>query len=108
MNNSTDLLTGVSEILTESTKAMSVFSARAMVLGSFFDAAIPYLAPLQRIEVTQSFRRRIEDVMSMMDDVSLPAEYHSTLLDLTNSVLATLENKRQGITSATQGRSPAK
>ena len=28
--------------------------------------------------------------MSRMDDVALPAEYHSTLLDLTNGILAGL------------------
>jgi hypothetical protein len=28
--------------------------------------------------------------MSLMDDVPLPAEYHSAMLELTNAILATL------------------
>lgn len=28
--------------------------------------------------------------MSLMDDVALPAEYHSTLLELTNAILTAL------------------
>lgn len=39
---------------------------------------------------TRSFRQGIEDVLSLMDDVVLPAEYHSALLELTNAIFATL------------------
>ncbi|WP_288831042.1 hypothetical protein [uncultured Paraburkholderia sp.] len=56
----------------------------------FLDAALPQLTTLQRVEVTRSFREGIEDAMSRMDDVALPVEYYSALLDLTNNVLAAL------------------
>jgi hypothetical protein len=58
--------------------------------ASFFDAAVSQLTTLQKGEVAWSFRHGVEDVMSLMDDVTLPAEYHSTLLELTNDILAAL------------------
>ena len=69
---------------------MAVLGARTMVLGKFHDAVLPHLTPLQRVDVIRSFRLGIEDAMSRMDDVALPAEYHSTRLELTHAILATL------------------
>ena len=66
-------------------------AARAMVLGRFLDAASPQLTAQQRAKVATSFRQGIETAMSLMDDVPLPGEYHSTMLELTNAILATLE-----------------
>ena len=77
-------------LVTSNTKAVSMLGARAMVLGKFFDAALPYLTTLQCIKVIRSFRQGIEDALSAMDDVALPAEYHSALLELTNAILAEL------------------
>lgn len=67
-----------------------------MVLGKFHDAVLPHLTPLQRVDVIRSFRLGIEDAMSRMDDVALPAEYHSALLELTNSILAALSREPTG------------
>ena len=61
-----------------------------MVLGKFLEAVLPHLTTLQRVEITQSFRQGIEEALSLMDDVALPAEYHLALLELTNAILATL------------------
>jgi hypothetical protein len=69
---------------------MGALGARAMVLGKFLEAVLPHLTTLQRIEITGAFRQGIEEAMSLMDDVALPAEYHSALLDLTNAILAAL------------------
>jgi len=77
-------------LVADNTKTVSILGARTMVLGKFFDAALPHLMPLQRASVTRSFRQGIEDAMARMDDVALPAEYHSTLLQLTNTILAAL------------------
>ena len=71
-----------------------------MVLGTFLDAALPQLTTLQRVEVARSFRQGIEDAMSHMDDVALPAEYHSALLERTNTILAALEREPPGDLSA--------
>jgi hypothetical protein len=69
-------------------KTAAVLGARAMVLGTFVEAVLPHLTPLQREEVAGSFRHGIEDAMALMDDVALPAECHSTVLELTNAILA--------------------
>jgi hypothetical protein len=69
---------------------MSMLEARAMVLGTFLETVLPHFTTLQHVEVTRSFRQGIEDAMSLMDDVALPAEYHSTLLELTNAIRAAL------------------
>ena len=67
-----------------------------MVLGKFLEAALPELTSLQRVEITRSFREGIEDALALMDDVALPAEYHSALLELTNSILAALSRAPAG------------
>ena len=93
MKNSDDVLNHMSRLVTGNTKTISVLGARAMVLNKFFDAALPQLTSLQRGEVTRSFRQGIEDILSLMDDVALPAEYYPALLDLTNTILAALGQK---------------
>ncbi|MGF7000519.1 hypothetical protein [Paraburkholderia sp. GAS32] len=93
MKDSDEVLNHMSRLVTDNTKIISVLGARVMVLGKFFDAALPQLTSLQRGEVTRSFRQGIEDILSLMDDVALPAEYYPALLDLTNTILAALGQK---------------
>lgn len=90
MNTTNKVLGQVIELMAANTKQMGVLGARAMVMGKFIDAVLPHLTTLQRAEVTRSFRQGIEEALSLMDDVALPAEYHSALLELTNAILATL------------------
>jgi hypothetical protein len=90
LDDSIDALNQISRLVTASTKTMCMLGARTLVLGKFFDAAVSQLTTLQKGEVAWSFRHGVEDVMSLMDDVTLPAEYHSTLLELTNDILAAL------------------
>lgn len=94
MNNATDDLLGrISAVLAANTRAVSVLGARAIVLGKFLEAVLPHLTLLQRAEVALSFRIGIEDAMAMTDDVALPAEYHSTLLEVTNAILVAVSHK---------------
>jgi len=90
LDNTDEVLGEMAGIVTANTKTVSMLGARAMVLGKFLEAALPQFTTLQRAEVTRSFRQGIEDVMSCMDDLPLPAEYHSALLELTNTILAAL------------------
>jgi hypothetical protein len=90
LENANEALGKMAGLVTSNMKTMSMLGARAMVLGKFLDAALPQFTALQRVEVTRSFRQGIEDVMSRMDDVALPDEYHSELLELTNTILAEL------------------
>ena len=93
MDNANEVLGTIAGLVTANTKTMSMLGARVMVLGKFLHAALPQLTTLQRAAVTRSFRQGIEDAMSCMDDVALPAEYHSALLELTNTILATLDRE---------------
>ncbi|WP_242540486.1 hypothetical protein [Trinickia mobilis] len=65
-------------------------------MSKFLDAALQHLTASQCTEIMKSFRCGIEDAMLLMDDVALPAAYHSTLLDQTNLLLAKLSVKRTG------------
>ncbi len=80
-------------LVTANTKTVSMLGARAMVLRKFLDVALPQLTTSQCAEVIWLFRQGIEEAMSMMDDVPLPAEYHSALLELTNAILAALSQR---------------
>ena len=90
MNDSNNAVTQMGKLTTANTKSIAILGARAMVLGTFFDVVLPHLNTSQRAQVTHSFRQGIEDVMSLMDDIALPGEYHSALLGLTNEIVAAL------------------
>ncbi len=90
MSNTDNVLGQVVDLVAANTKKMGVLGARTMVLGKFLEATLPHLTTLQRVEITRSFRQGIEDGLSMMDDLALPAEYHSALLELTNAILTAL------------------
>jgi hypothetical protein len=80
LNDNDDVLTQMRRLVTANTKTMSSLGTRAMVLGKSFDAVIPQLTSEQRARTAESFRHCIEGVMALMDDMPLPAEYHSALL----------------------------
>jgi hypothetical protein len=93
MNKVDEALVHLSTLVTTNTKAMGTLSARNMVLGCFFDVVLTHLTTAQRGNISMSFRRGIEDILSLMDDVPLPAEYHTSLLELTNTILASLNQE---------------
>jgi hypothetical protein len=93
LSNTNNVLSQVVEVMAANTKKMGVLGARSVVWSKFHDAVLPHLTTSQRVEITRSFRQGIEDALSLMDDVALPAEYHSALLELTNSILAELSQK---------------
>jgi hypothetical protein len=90
LNHTDEVLGGAIAFMAANTKRIGVLGARAMVLGTFLQAALPHLTTLQRVEIIRSFRPGIEDVPAAMDDVALPAEYHSALLEITNAILVAL------------------
>jgi hypothetical protein len=93
MNNVDEVLGKMAGLVTTNTKTVSMLGARSMVLGAFLEATLPHLTLAQRAAVTRSFRQGIEDALACMDDLPLPAEYHSTMLELTNAILATLSQE---------------
>jgi len=46
---------------------------------------------INSLEISQSFRIGIEDIMSWCDEKRMPAQFHEGLLNQTNTLLATLE-----------------
>ena len=93
MNTTNKVLGQIVELMAANTKKMGVLGAQVLVLGKFLEAVLPHLTTLQRVEITRSFRQGIEETLSLMDDVPLPAEYHSALLELTNAILASLRQR---------------
>ncbi len=63
-------LGGMRGLITTNTRIMGELGARALVLGKFLEAALPCLTAVQRDEVRRSFRQGVEDVMSLMDEVT--------------------------------------
>ncbi|AUT66391.1 hypothetical protein [Paraburkholderia terrae] len=90
MNNANEKLDEIAGLMAANTTKVLVLCARAMVLATFLKAVLPHLTTLQRTEVTWPFRQGIEEAVSLMDDLALPAEYHSALFELTNAILASL------------------
>lgn len=61
--------------------------ARLAVVGELLVSILTHLPAIMRAEIVESFRGRIEDVMSLSDDRSLPEQYHSALLAEVNRYL---------------------
>jgi hypothetical protein len=90
MNDSDELLSRMSRLVTANTKTASILGARSMVLSKFLDAALPQLTNLQRGEIGQIFLQVIEDSVSSLDDMPLAADYHRAMLELTHAILTAL------------------
>ncbi|KAK42497.1 MULTISPECIES: hypothetical protein [Burkholderiaceae] len=91
MNEAEKVLSEMAMVVFSNTQSLSRLGARSVVLEKFVEAVLPQLTWLQRSEVTHKFREGVEDVLSFMDDVTLPGEYHSALLQLVNELLGKLE-----------------
>ncbi|MEM5313645.1 hypothetical protein [Paraburkholderia sp. JHI869] len=94
MTDSKDLLSVLKSQVAETTTRISHLAARSLVMQKFIELALPKLTPAQCGEIHGSLRQVLEDVMSVMDDVTLPGAYHAAFLDKTNEMLRALE-KRQ-------------
>lgn len=84
------VLGSMSDFVNTNVEAVAILGARTVVLTKFLDAATLRLTAPQRVEVAASFRRGIEDALSMTDDIPLPAKYQDTLLQLTNTIVKSL------------------
>jgi hypothetical protein len=93
MSNADEILVEINKLVAANRKNACVLGARAMVLGTFLEAVLPHLTTPQCAAVTRSFRQGIEDAMSLTDDVALPTEYHSVLLELTNTILVAMSEE---------------
>ncbi|CAB3807803.1 hypothetical protein [Paraburkholderia caffeinilytica] len=61
--------------------------ARLAVVGELLVSVLAHLPVSMRADIVKSFRDRIEELMSLSDDWSLPESYHSALLSEVNRYL---------------------
>ena len=87
-NTLLDLLTTLS---TRNGIAVVQHGARLAVVGELLVAMLAHLPVAMRAGIVESFRDRIEDLMSLSDDRSLPEQYHSALLTEVNRYLNALQ-----------------
>ena len=66
------------------------YGARLAVMGELQVSVLMHLPAAMRADIVKSFRERIEDLMSLSDDRSLPEQYHSALLAEVNRYLNAL------------------
>jgi hypothetical protein len=83
-----DLLTTLS---TRNGIAVVQHGARLAVVGELLVAMLAHLPVAMRAGIVESFRDRIEELMSLSDDRSLPEQYHSALLTEVNRYLNALQ-----------------
>lgn len=64
--------------------------ARIAAIGELLVSVLAHLPTTRRTEIVESFRERIENLMSLGDDRNLPEQYHSALLTEINRYLNAL------------------
>lgn len=92
LNEDDKFISTMASVVSSSALSVARLGARNVVLSMLADAIIPILSSAQGLEAAAKFQRAIEEIMAIMDDQRLPAEYHSTLLAETNASLARLHN----------------
>lgn len=63
---------------------------RLAVIGELLASVLTHLPAALRADIAEAFRDRVEDLMSLSDDRSLPEAYHSALLTEVNRYLNAL------------------
>lgn len=100
LNAEDSLLNTMASLVNSSSTVVSRLGARSIVLSKLADAVVPLLTHAQRDEATVSFRIAIEDIMAVMDDTILPADYHSALFVETNVCLEMLHHLQRRVRRA--------
>ena len=74
------------------TNGMSVVQqgARLAVMGELLVSVLTHLPDAMRADIVESFRSRVDYLMSLSDDRPLPEKYHSALLSEVNRYLKAL------------------
>lgn len=84
-------LDAVATLVSDTTTNISQAAATALVMQEFVDLTLPKLTQAQCAEIHVQLRQVLEDRMSLMDHMTLPANYHSVFLDKASDVLRRLE-----------------
>ncbi|WP_118183443.1 hypothetical protein [Paraburkholderia phosphatilytica] len=97
MNRSPLPIEALVEQARKNTASLSTLAAKAVAYQTFVEAVLPMLTAAQTVDLSMRFQQRIEDVMAVMDDIALPADYHATLLAKTNELLAALRDDQKRV-----------
>jgi hypothetical protein len=85
------LLHSMTALVSAHGKAISRFGASVVVMTKFVEAVLPQLSTAQIERTIQSFRAQVGEAMAVADDVLLPGEYRTTLIEQANVLLARLD-----------------
>ena len=97
MNRSVLPIEALVEQARKNTASLSTLAAKAVAYQTFVEAVLPMLTATQNVDLSMRFQQRIEDVMAVMDDIALPADYHAVLLAKTNELLAALRENQNRV-----------
>jgi hypothetical protein len=95
VDNHRDALKGLALQAAGVTAKISHLAATSLVMQKFIDLTLPMLTSGQSAGISIQLRQVLEDVMALMGDVTLPAEYHAAFLARTNEILSALEQTKE-------------
>ncbi|CAG9266903.1 hypothetical protein [Paraburkholderia unamae] len=90
------LLHSMTALVSAHGKAISRFGASVVVMTKFVEAVLPQLSTPQIERTIQAFRAQLGEAMAVADDVRLPGEYRTTLIEQANVLLARLGGEPAG------------
>ncbi|CAD6554077.1 hypothetical protein LMG27952_05540 [Paraburkholderia hiiakae] len=82
------LLNSMTALVSAHGKAISRFGASVVVMTKFVEAVLPQLSTAQIERTILAFRAQLGEAMVVADDVLLPGEYRTTLIEQANMLLA--------------------
>lgn len=84
------LLHSMTALVSAHGKAISRFGASVVVMTKFVEAVLPQLSSAQIESTILAFRALLGEAMTVADDVLLPGDYRTTLIEQANMLLARL------------------
>jgi hypothetical protein len=96
LNVDEEFLGAVASAVSSSLTSVIGLGARKIVLSKLIDATLPLLTPEQCSQILPKFQASVEDIMAMMDDLRLPADFHSVILEETNACIERLKQISSG------------
>lgn len=84
------LLHSMTALVSAHGKAISRFGASVVVMTKFVEAVLPQLSAAQIESTILAFRALLGEAITVADDVLLPGDYRTTLIEQANMLLARL------------------
>jgi hypothetical protein len=90
----------VSKASDQSSKISAFLGARALVLGKFLEVAVPRSTDPQRNDIGREFSKGVDELVSLMDGMTLPTDYYQEFRRVSDSIVADLSNRVRSEQSA--------